>query len=374
MISDCSYIYRRMIDLPFILHALIAFGAFQALFLSVIFLTSRKTGLSSKFFALFLVIEGITLVERLLAETNLVESFPHLLGISYPINFIKPPILFMMTLAVVNPNFHLKKKHLLHAIPFLLMLVMNIPFYLLSAEEKLAYVAEFIAYVPSYSSFDFWLFISFYLYIGIYLILSILKLQSYQKHIKNNKSANWYYAVLKLYLFGLTVGFLYFLIRPTGLVEIPLFNVVSMLVMTFLIQSIAYNSISKNVWQTNNYRVLNNIDQLINDEKRIREKLETDKAFLDDTLTLSDFADSLELSKKYVSDLINQRMGYTFREAINYYRVEEAKKLIHTERDREGLIQIGMKSGFNNKVSFYRTFKRFTGKSPSEYAEVLGKK
>ncbi len=364
-----------MIDLPFILHALIAFGAFQALFLSVIFFTRKKAGLSSKFFALFLIIEGITLIERLLAESNLMESFPHMLGISYPINFIKSPILFMMTLAVVNPDLRFKMKYLLHSIPFFLILLMNVPFYLLPSEEKLAYVAQFITYVPSYSSFDFWLFISFYLYIGSYLVLSLLKFRNYQKHVKNNKSANWYYSVLRLYLFGLSVGFIYFLLRPTGMVEIPLFNVVSMLVMTFLIQSIAYHSISKNIlFSGAPSPILNNIDQLVNDEKRIREQLEKEKAFLDDTLTLSLFAESLDLPKKYVSDIINQRFGYTFREIINYYRVEEAKNLMINERKQESLIQIGMKSGFNNKVSFYRTFKRFTGKSPSEYIQVLEKK
>ena len=142
--------------------------------------------------------------------------------------------------------------------------------------------------------------------------------------------------------------------------------------MTFLIQSIAYHSISKNIlFNGTPSPILHNIDQLVNDEKRIRDKLEGEKAFLDDTLTLSAFAESLQLPKKYVSDLINQRLGYTFREAINYYRVEEAKKMMVRDKDQEGLIQIGMKSGFNNKVSFYRTFKRFTGKSPSEYSQAI---
>ncbi len=361
-----------MIDLSFILQALIAFGAFQAVFLSFIFFTRKKGGLPDRFLALFLSIEGITLIERLLAETKLIESFPHLLGISYPINFIKPPILFLMTLAIIHPKFKLKPKHVYHAIPFVMMLLMNIPFYGMAATDKLAYVANFISYVPAYSSFDFWFFISFYLYIGTYLWLSIVKLKSFQQHVKNNRHANWYYSVLRLYFIGLSVGFIYYLIRPSGWVEIPLFNLISMLVMTFLIQSIAYNFITKNnLFNSHTSPVLADVDKRTKDVKIIRDKLEVEKVFLDDTLTLASFSESLDLSKKYVSDLINQRLGYTFREAINYYRVEEAKKMIHDgNREEHGLIQIGMKSGFNNKVSFYRTFKRFTGKSPSEYAEM----
>ncbi|WP_462252026.1 AraC family transcriptional regulator [Ekhidna sp.] len=363
-----------MIDLAFILHALIAFGAFQAVFLSVIFFTRENSKLPDKFLGLFLAIEGITLIERLLAETKLIESFPHLLGISYPINFIKPPILFFLALLLIEPKFQLRAKHALHAIPFFLMLLMNIPFYGMLAEEKLAYVANFINYVPAYSSFDFWFFITFFLYIGIYLWRSISKLDHFQAHIKNNKHVNWYRSVLRLYFLGLSIGFGYYLLRPSGWVEIPYFNQISMLVMTFLIQSIAYNFIAKNNLFagpiTSNF---NDLEKRAHDEKRIKEKLEMEKSYLDDTLTLTSFAQSLDLSKKYVSDLINQRLGYTFREAINYYRVEEARRLIENkEHHQDGLIQIGMKSGFNNKVSFYRTFKRFTGKSPSEYADASG--
>lgn len=362
-----------MIDLPFILHILIAFGAFQAIFLSIIFLSRQKGKLPDKFLGLFLMIEGITLIERLLAETKLIESFPHLLGVSYPINFIKPPILFFIVLSLVSSKFQLKAKHLLHSIPFFLMLLMNIPFYGMPAEDKLAYVDNFINYVPAYNSFDFWFFITFFFYIGIYLWLSISRLSDFQKHVKNNRHVNWYRSVLRLYFFGLSLGFIYYLIRPSSLVEIPLFNLISMLVMTFLIQSIAYNFITKNnLFNSVATPNLVDVDQRINDEQRIREKLEVEKSFLDDTLTLATFARSLDLSKKYVSDLINQRLGYTFREAINYYRVEEARRLIQDEQHiSRGLIQIGMESGFNNKVSFYRTFKRFTGKSPSEYADSM---
>lgn len=362
-----------MIDLPFILHTLIAFGAFQAIFMSVIFFTRKKNALPDKFLALFLAIEGITLIERLLAETELIASFPHLLGISYPINFIKPAILYLMTLAVIQPKFQLKAKHLLHCITFFLMLLMNIPFYLMPAEDKLGYVANFITYAPAYTSFDFWFFSSFFFYIGTYLWLSIAKLSSYQNLVKNNKHANWYRSVLRLYLFGLFIGFIYFLIRPSGLIEIPLFNVISMLVMTFLIQSIAYNFITKNnLFNGSASPTLEDVDQRATDGNIIRNKLEVERAYLDDTLTLESFANSIELSKKYVSDLINQQMGYTFREAINYYRVEEAKKLMAEAGDlNRGIVQIGLESGFNNKVSFYRTFKRFTGKSPSDFADTI---
>ena len=149
-------------------HILIAFGALQALFLSAILISQGKKP-EYRLFASFLLIEGVTLVERLLAETNLMTDFPHVLGISYPLSFLKPPLLFILATKLTRPDFSFQKRHLLHGIPFLGMLLLNIPFYLLPAEEKVLYVSRFINYIPAYNSFNFWFFLSFFLYIGGYL-------------------------------------------------------------------------------------------------------------------------------------------------------------------------------------------------------------
>lgn len=356
-------------------HLLIAFGALQALFLSII-LASGRGNLSTRLFAFFLTIEGFTLIERLLAETNLMAQFPHVLGISYPISFLKPPILFLLSLSIIHPGFKLKKAHALHTIPFFLMLLLNVPFYMLSAPEKVNYVSSFITYVPAYDSFNFWFFLSFFLYIGIYLFYSIKALGRYRYHVKNNKLANWYFQVLYLYSGLLFILLIHFALRPSGTVEFPFINEASMLLMTFLIQSIAYSFLSRSkLLEPTNGRFIIDVDQLSKDGKRIRNKLEIDKVYLDDTLNLEEFAYSLGLSKKYVSDVINQSFGISFKDIINKYRVEEVKSLMQMQKGAEVLlIDIGLRSGFNNKVSFYRTFKKYTGKSPSDYYRELSKK
>ena len=109
-----------MLDLSLVLHLLILFGALQAVFLAAILL-GRKGILAKHLFACFLLIEGYTLLERLLAETGYMLQWPHVLGISYPLNFAKPPILYFAALAMVDPRFRLRRKHLLHGIVFLLM-------------------------------------------------------------------------------------------------------------------------------------------------------------------------------------------------------------------------------------------------------------
>ncbi len=362
-------------DLTLLFHLLIAFGALQALFLAII-LGLRKKDLPSKLFASFLFIEGFTLVERLIAESGLMSEMPHILGISYPLNFIKSPILYLLALSILQPDFQLTRKNLWHSIPFVLMLLMNLPFYLLSGPEKVEQVTQFIDYVPSYLSFNFWFFLSFFLYIGIYLFLSIRTLSYYSVHIKTNVLANGYLRVLYLYAGLLCIQLLHFFLRPSGLVEFPWVNESSMLLMTFLIQSIAYTFLTQSKLLENGTRKFDpNLTQLKKDVILIKEQLEQERVFLQDDISLDIFSQSIGLSKSRVSEVINQSFGTNFKGLLNQYRVEEVKQLMSDPKNQEvQLIQLGMQSGFNNKVSFYRTFKKLTGQSPSEYFQDILKK
>jgi len=355
-------------DSPVIFHILISFGAFQALFLGSVFLLRPKRTLARTCFALFLLIEGITLVERLLFETQLIEQAPHLLGISFPLNFLKPPILLFMALAIANPKFRLRPVHLLHAIPFGLMLLMNLPMYAMEGSEKYAFVQQMMNYVPGYADFQFYFNLSFFFNIGIYLLIAMMKLKRYRIHIPNDHLANWYFKTLLFYTAALGLGMLYYVLLPAGVVKIPLFNLVSMLSMTFLIQSIAYRFFVKSdALNITKPPIKGTAEDWSRDSQRIIDLLETEQVYLSDSLSLDEFANSLNLPKKYVSELINLKFGKSFKALINHYRVERAKQMMTNTHEPFQLIDVGLESGFNNKVSFYRVFKQHTGQSPSEY-------
>lgn len=362
-----------MLNSNLVFHVLIAFGAFQALFLASIIFGQGPKRLAKHLFANFLLIEGITLIERLLADTGLIESVPHLLGVSYPLSFIKAPLLFLSALSIIDTKFKLRRIHALHLIPFGIILLLNIPFYFMAAAEKLTIVAAFLNKAPVYFSFDFFLSLSFFGHIGAYLTATLVRLYSYQKQVKNNHLANWYLNVLLLYTFTLAINLAYFLILPSGLLELPLFHTVSMLVLTFLIQSIAYSFMTRaSIFSQAKGPNLDKLEQWRIDEKTILEQFETEKAYLDDSLTLANFAKAVHLPPKYVSDLINQRLGCSFKELLSKYRMQEAKAIMERQVEAPiALIEIAFAAGFSNKVTFYRTFKKQTGQSPSAYFKDL---
>ena len=355
-----------------VINALIIYGTFQAFFIAFILIKSKNKTLFKKLFASLLVIEGLILFERLLVETDLINTLPHLLGIAYPISFLKPPLMLLMAFAITIKGFNLSKKLYWHFLPFFLMLLFNLPFYFLSGPKKLETVEAFMQEVPSYQSFGFYFSLSFFAYIGIYIFSSIKKLNLFRQHISNNVLVNWYRLILISYSVFLILHLIYFLIQPLGQFNFALVNQISMLAMAFLIQSIAFKLVNESTLLNSKTPDLSNIEERNLHEDLLIKKLKDEKIYLDDTLTLQKFAESVSLSPSYVTKLINQKFNCSFKKLINQYRLEEAKRIMRESNSSNiKLIDIAYQSGFNNKVSFYRSFKEFEGLSPSDYLKNL---
>lgn len=82
-------------------------------------------------------------------------------------------------------------------------------------------------------------------------------------------------------------------------------------------------------------------------------------------ITLDFVADSLHLSKYYISHLINKRLKQNFNEYINNLRISEACVLLR-ETDTK-IADISEDVGFGTIRSFNRSFKQIMDVSPAEY-------
>ena len=102
--------------------------------------------------------------------------------------------------------------------------------------------------------------------------------------------------------------------------------------------------------------------------KRLDKYLDDEKPFLNSELTIDNLAIGMEMSSRELSALINQDMGQSFFDLINTHRVEEAKKILDTTTDQKlTVLEVMYKVGFNSKSSFNTAFKKYTGKTPSQY-------
>ncbi len=99
--------------------------------------------------------------------------------------------------------------------------------------------------------------------------------------------------------------------------------------------------------------------------------MENNKPYLNADLQLDDIAQMIDISRHHASQLINDYCHQNFYEFINRYRVEEAKKMLSDTDSDHGIEDVAFQCGFNNRVSFYRTFKKFEGLSPTEFRNEL---
>lgn len=103
-------------------------------------------------------------------------------------------------------------------------------------------------------------------------------------------------------------------------------------------------------------------------KEQLIEIMEEKKIYLDHTLNLQYLADALNIDRYSLSQVINEKFGKNFYEFVNDYRIKESINLIKNNPERIELVtDLVYESGFNNKVSFYKAFKKRKKKTPSQY-------
>ncbi len=108
--------------------------------------------------------------------------------------------------------------------------------------------------------------------------------------------------------------------------------------------------------------------------KRLRHAMEIDRLYLDPSLSLPSLAKTLKLSRQHVSKLLNAGMGVSFNDYVNRLRIEEVQRLLALPDGASRKIgQLGFDVGFNSSSVFYAAFRKFTGRTPSEYVKDLAR-
>jgi AraC-like DNA-binding protein len=92
-----------------------------------------------------------------------------------------------------------------------------------------------------------------------------------------------------------------------------------------------------------------------------------DKPYLNPTLTLKELALQINISPRYLSQIINEYTHQNFYDYISRYRIEEAKRLFSDDSAGKTVLEILYEVGFNSKSSFNTAFKKFTGITPSQF-------
>jgi AraC-like DNA-binding protein len=288
----------------------------------------------------------------------------------------------------------------LHAVPFLIVFINYIPFYVLPVDIKLKIINSSLNYWPDAFKYQAGILpenlaILFRIVLAIFYIIHQWKIiLSYKKEHKTSSVQvqiqnvhNW----LKLFTITSTVillGLLSIIIAiyifpsyynndfvtqiPSLLVAIGFFIMAAYLLTHQEVLSglpfIKYKAIASNVSNDKSYNLPYINEDYSNEMELIRKYFERDQPFLQKDLSINHVSIALNIPSRELSYIFNNHFGQRFNDFLNRYRIEYiTKKINKVYLANYTMEAIANEAGFASKSSFNLAFKKFNQCTPSEY-------
>ncbi|HAA12231.1 MAG TPA: hypothetical protein DCE41_11235 [Cytophagales bacterium] len=106
---------------------------------------------------------------------------------------------------------------------------------------------------------------------------------------------------------------------------------------------------------------------------KVTHYMQSEEPFLERHYTLNQLAEAIQANPIVTSKAINRVLNKSFSDLINEHRVayflKSKRQNTWPHLSNEGVAE---RSGFGNKVSFYKAFKKETGQTPKAYLSQLG--
>lgn len=317
------------------------------------------------------------------------------------------PVIFFYVQSLLNPAFSFGKKEALHFLPGILYLLFSI---IMVVTDKLVLHKYYFLASGADPDFDLWYQLTGFTSMLLYFLLSfryysfykkiIVQVVSYADTVMFSWIRNFLFAFLLMLMFRLvffvlglfidlnywgtwwyflTFAVLFYYIAITGYsnsIETKIsfrFNVLSYRPALLL----QYNpTVNEEEIVTEEAEIINIETQSLAQEDtelaawklKLIALMETEKAFEDPELSLTQVAKMMDTNPALISRAVNQGFNLNFNDFINSYRVTAVKqKLEAGEQKTQTLLGIAYDCGFNSKATFNRAFKKTTGLSPKEW-------
>lgn len=364
------------------------FGLFLACFLFLLILLKRGKKYADYVLLAWIGWLAIHLLLFYVHYSGIAFEHPQLLGILLPIPILHGVFLYFYTIALIKEHPIPLKTILLHLIPFVILILVALPFYRLSGEEKLEVFRNQGRGYEWYSIIQ----MSFFLIAGFtYSILVILEIRKTRQKLLNNfsnldkKMLRWLeYLAIGLALIWSVSAFFSDQVIFTGVVLFVLFigffgiNQYPVFYSTSVPDVKAETTVNEKPPEEFSpdpeEKYLKSglsEEEASNVMMQLESVMKTHRPFADADLTLNDLAEIIKVSPNHLSQVINTISGKTFYHFINTYRIQEFLKLSTLpENKKYTFLGLASECGFSSKTTFNKYFKLQTGMTPSEYFEA----
>lgn len=360
---------------------LILLGVAQGVFLAFALWFKKKNRPANRLLSLLLAAVSLHLTEYALAISGLTLRWPHAVASTYPLLFVVGPLFWFYANALLRPPFHFSKKQLWHLLPALLCLLLFVPFYLLPAEAKIAFLENlpkegYMDLPPEQAAVMFAQIAQLVVYAWFAWRL-VQRENAELRHSRSNGALlklDWLLAATKVFWAFLVVYGVVFTVivfQKNYRVEMDYGVVV---LMAGLIFAIAWAGLMQPAifanGRTERKTAVVPAGDLEHLKTRLLAFLENEKPWQREELRLQEVAEKLDIPAHQLSEVISTGLKTNFFDLINSCRVEAAKRLLADPKMRDQkILAIAFDTGFGNKATFYRVFKKFTGATPTEFRE-----
>ncbi len=108
-------------------------------------------------------------------------------------------------------------------------------------------------------------------------------------------------------------------------------------------------------------------------EQKLHAYMTDKKPFLDPELNLNKLSSQTGINAKHLSTTLNKGVGLNFYDYVNGFRIDEVKKLLLNQENRNLTIEaMANMAGFKSKSSFNTAFKKVTQMTPREFLKNQG--
>ncbi len=367
-------------------------GIGQGLFLSfVFFIKKNKNNSSNIYFGILLLSASLSIIEIFLNYTHYILNIISLFSFANSFVFLSGPLLFIYVYMQLYGKLSYKW---LHFIPFALYFIYYL-FYFNLQTEALKYNAYIYAYnvdlplisqaerrsyffinslkiQPYYSLLSLVHYCIYQLSL-LYIVLKYFSKRSIKFFSINDLRLRWIRNLIIIFLLMFLISGA---VRLT--VELSTLNYLGGTMLAGVIYIISFNYITRSVFFKDESSIEKTAlkyakSSLSDDEKRkilkkIKEIMEYEQLYKDNMVSLSILSKKVGVSSNHVSQAINECLQQNFYDFLASYRIEEAKKMLRSNKYKNLTIeQIAYEVGYNSKSAFFKAFKTITHESPSLY-------